>query len=388
MNQTRPIAVIGLAVLLFAAVFGLRAATSGPGTTSPSATDTTVGGSTTTSPGGSPGTTEPDRVLTRIGYLLSREGTVLAPEPGAPGRAIAGGIVFPIVSETAGGYQVLDSCNRPGWVAADDVIPGEVPVDRDPGRFDHAVFVIDPGHGLPDLGAVGPTRLFESVANLAISQRLFERLTNSHDIDWATGRVTPGPTVPAAAVVVLTRSPDGPNGGDYELSLTYRSEIANSMGATALVSIHNNSSPSLNLDHPGSESYVSHLDPESARLGGLVTDELRREFARFEADWVGHSGSGVRSRIGSTGGDFYTLIDEADMPAVIVEGAFISNPSEEALLRTTEFQQAYADAVYRALIRWVTTDDNPIPAPTPEPWPGPGGLGRDWTQCVVPGVGE
>jgi N-acetylmuramoyl-L-alanine amidase len=385
LNRPRPLLIVVVALSLFTAVFAWRQVSDSPGTTQPQA-----GGATTTAPGTSTTvdteTTTTAAISTRIGYLVSRPGALLSPEPGATGRAIAGGIVFPIVAEASEGYRVIDSCNRPGWLPAADVIEGQVPVDRTPGLFDHAVFVIDPGHGLPDLGAVGPTRLFESVANLDISALLVDLLTRSNDIDWTTGAITPGAAIPAAAVTVLTRAPNGPNGGDYELSLSYRAEIANSMGATAIVSIHNNSSPSRSLDHPGSESYVSHLDPESARLGGLITQELRTELARFEASWMGHSGSGVRSRMGSTGGDYYTLIDEADVTAVIVEGAFISNPTEEALLRTDEFKQAYANAVYRALVRWVTTDDDPIPAPTPEAWPGPGGPGRDWTQCVVPGA--
>ncbi len=382
MNRPQPGIIIVVALSLFAALFLWRQSASSTDTTLPTAEGTTATTATTTLDS----TTTTQQISTRVGYLVSRAGAVLSPEPGTSGRAIAGGIVFPIMGTTTDGFQVLDSCNRPGWLATSDVIQGEVPIDRTSGRFDHAVFVIDPGHGLPDLGAVGPTRLFEAVANIDISARLLDLLTTSNDIDWATGGITAGSAVPAAGVAILTRSPEGPNGGDYELSLSYRAEIANSMGATAIVSIHNNSSPSRQLDHPGSESYVSHLDPESARLGGLITQELRSELAKFEADWMGHSGSGVRSRLGSTGGDYYTLIDEADMTAVIVEGAFVSNRTEEDLLRTDEFKQAYADAVYRAMVRWITTDDDPIPAPTPEAWPGPGGLGRDWTQCVVPGA--
>ena len=126
---------------------------------------------------------------------------------------------------------------------------------------------------------------------------------------------------------------------------------------------------------------------ESARLGGLIVDELRKGLGRFEADWVGGVGNGLRSRHGSTGGDYYTVLDEADGVAVIVEGAYISNPSEEALIATDEFQQAYAEAVYRALVRWITTPDDPLPRPEPEPYPGPGGPGRNWDNCVVPPAG-
>jgi N-acetylmuramoyl-L-alanine amidase len=71
------------------------------------------------------------------------------------------------------------------------------------------------------------------------------------------------------------------------------------------------------------------------------------------------------------------------VPAVIVEGAYISNPSEEALIITDSFRQAYAEGVYRALVRFVTTDDDPIPAPDPELFDVEAPP-RSMDDCVVP----
>jgi N-acetylmuramoyl-L-alanine amidase len=195
-----------------------------------------------------------------------------------------------------------------------------------------------------------------------------ELLRSPHDVDWETGEVTDGDDVPAAAAALLTRRAAGPNGGNYQLGLTFRSIVANTVDATALVSIHHNTVPETNLDHPGTEAFVSVSNPDSARLGGLIVDELRRAFARFEADWTGSPGDGLISRVDPDGSDYYSLLDRAEVPAVIVEGAYISNPTEEALAQTDEFQQAYAEGVYRALIRFVTTDDDPIPAPEPILW--------------------
>src|SRR5690606_39602754 len=115
----------------------------------------------------------------------------------------------------------------------------------------------------------------------------------------------------------------------------------------AFVSIHHNTQPEASLDHPGSEAFVSVANPESPRLGGLIVEELRSSFSRFSADWMGTPGSGLISRVGSDGEDYYTVLSRSLVPAVIVEGAYISNPSEEALAMTDEFRQAYAEAVYR-----------------------------------------
>ena len=54
------------------------------------------------------------------------------------------------------------------------------------------------------------------------------------------------------------------------------------------------------------------------------------------------------------------------MPAVIVEGVYISEPEEEALLATEAFRQAYADGVYRGVIRFLTTPDAGAAANNPE----------------------
>ncbi len=303
----------------------------------------------------------------RIGYVLSRQGASLASEPGGDATAIAAGILFPVLAEVDGGYDVLDTCTRKGWLAASDVEPGMVP-ERKGEAFHESVFVVDPGHGIPDYGAVGPNGVIEAEINLAVATRVVELLRSPHDVDWETGEVTDGDDVPAAAAALLTRRAAGPNGGNYQLGLTFRSIVANTVDATALVSIHHNTVPETNLDHPGTEAFVSVSNPDSPRLGGLIVDELRRAFARFEADWTGSPGDGLISRVDADGSDYYSLLDRAEVPAVIVEGAYISNPTEEALAQTDEFQQAYAEGVYRALIRFVTTDDDPIPAPEPILW--------------------
>lgn len=322
-------------------------------------------------------------VAQRVGYVTSRPGTHLAPFAGETGREIASGIVFPVIGEIGGGYRVLDSCNDEGWVAAADVDAGEVPAEVVEG-FHNSVFVIDPGHGLPDYGAVGPTGLAETEVNLAVASRVVDLLRSPHDVDWETGRITPGDSVPAAAVAILTRGPEGPNGGDFQLGLTFRSTLANAVDATALVSIHHNTVPETILDHPGSEAFVSANNPASPRLGGLIVEELRREFARFDVNWTGSPGAGLTSRVSDDGSDYYSLLRRSEVPAVIVEGAYISNPSEEELARTNEFRQAYADAVYRGMVRFVTTTDDPIPPPEPILWDD-GRPSPSLSSCEVPG---
>lgn len=245
-----------------------------------------------------------------------------------------------------------------------------------------SVFVIDAGHGEPDLGAVGPTGLTETEANVDVSSRVIELLSDSRDIDWVTGSVTPGSTYQAASVAISTRSLDGPNGGGYELGLTFRAVLGNAVEATALVSIHHNTEPTADTEGPGTSAFVSVGSDESARLGGLLVDEVRRSLENFDADWVGGNTS-LNARVDEEGEDYYTLLATAEVPAAIIEGAYISNPSEEALIKTDSFRQAYAEGVYRALVRFVVTDDDPIPAPEPELF-DPDAPPRSMDDCVTP----
>lgn len=318
----------------------------------------------------------------RVAYAKSLRQTTLASQQDGTVE-VGPGVVFAVIGQDEAGYDVIDVCNREGWVSAAEVEAGYVPTNRIPGTLADSVFVIDPGHGFPDQGALGPTGIPENQLNLQVAGRLAELLSAPRDVDWATGRVTAGSSVPAAASTVLTRPVDGPNNGDYEVGLKFRAELANSADATALISIHHNSAPLEHRSLPGSEVYVSAHDSESARLGGLIVDELRRGLARFGDDWMGGNGDGLRARVDDQGNDYYAVIRESNVPSVIVEGAYISHNTEEKLAATDAFQQAYAEGIYRALVRFVSFEESPMPAPEPVTIASDGSS-RSMDDCQVP----
>jgi hypothetical protein len=73
------------------------------------------------------------------------------------------------------------------------------------------------------------------------------------------------------------------------------------------------------------------------------------------------------------------------MPTVIGEGAYLASQSEADLLATAEFRQAYAEAAYRALVRFLTTDDpGSWPSADPVVWAGSRGSGDARADCVIP----
>lgn len=271
------------------------------------------------------------------------------------------GVVLPFTHRSGEWLLATTMCNDTVWINSSDVEVRPASESQLAGpAFDiaKATIVLDPGHGDRDWGGVGPSGLSEKEVNLDIADRVRDLMTASRAVDWEGGSVSAGNQVPAFGSVVLTRDVDGPNDGDFELGLGYRVTVATAAGADVFVSIHNNTVPRVDTDIPGSEVYYSIGAEGSDRLAGLIYQELLLSFSAFDADWSGGELQGARARVDpDTGDDYYGLLRRATMPAVIVEGLYISEPEEEALLALPGFRQAYAEAVYRGVVRYLTSDE-------------------------------
>jgi N-acetylmuramoyl-L-alanine amidase len=194
-----------------------------------------------------------------------------------------------------------------------------------------ATIVVDPGHGGLDPGAVGKGGLREKTLNLDIAGRMQSLLR--------------------PARVFLTRH------SDYTVALGYRTAIAFAVGAHMFVSVHHNASPDGPSEHPGTETYYQLKSKASKRLAGLTFEEVRRTLERFPVSWVSQDDAGAKYRMNQDGIDYYFVLRHSKVPAVLVEGAFISNPPEEALLRREDVKNGLSRALTRAIDRYVTTDD-------------------------------
>jgi hypothetical protein len=118
-----------------------------------------------------------------------------------------------------------------------------------------------------------------------------------------------------------------------------------------------------------------------------MVEELLRSFAGFEVDWVGTTETGAKSRLSAREDNpqYYGILRRSEMPTVITEGAYIASQSEADLLATPEFRQAYAEGIYRALVRFLTTDDaGDAPASDPVIWAGSAGSGDARPDCIIP----
>lgn len=168
---------------------------------------------------------------------------------------------------------------------------------------------IDPGHGGRDPGADGPSGLLEKDITLKVGLKV-RALLESYGY-----------------TVVMTRTTD------TYVSLQERCDIANNSGADLFVSIHNNSFSDPSANGTETFSYYSH------DAGGQVARSIQSELV---------SALGLRNR-GTKTSDFYVLRN-TNMPAALTELAFISNPREEALLNTDDFQNKAAKAIVDGIL--------------------------------------
>jgi N-acetylmuramoyl-L-alanine amidase len=170
------------------------------------------------------------------------------------------------------------------------------------------VIAVDAGH--PPGGSTGPTGLYEAAATLPISERLKALLE-------ARG-----------AQVFMTRT------GAAAVPLGDRPEMARRAGAHAFVSIHLNALPD------GVNPFTAHGTGTYYFNARAVP--LARAVQRGMVRRMGLRDLGINY-------DNLAVLRPTWMPSILCEGAFVMLPEQEALLRTPEFQQAYALGVAEGL---------------------------------------
>lgn len=170
---------------------------------------------------------------------------------------------------------------------------------------------VDPGH--PPVGATGPTGLYEGDAVLPITERLRNELERR------------------GARVVLTRTTRD------AVALADRPVIARRADAHAFVSIHLNALPD------GVNPFASH--GTGTYFFHAHSTQLARDVQAGMVRYMGLRDLGIFY-------DNLAVVRQTWMPSILCEGAFLMIPEQEALLRTAEFQQAYASGVAEGLERY------------------------------------
>ncbi len=97
--------------------------------------------------------------------------------------------------------------------------------------------------------------------------------------------------------------------------------------------------------------------------------------------------AGAKYRLGDSGDDYYGILRRSAADGVVaslVELAFVTNPSEEALLRTDDVRRAEADAVARGILRFLRSEDPGSGFVVPYPRTEPAGGGGGTKGCTDP----
>jgi N-acetylmuramoyl-L-alanine amidase len=209
------------------------------------------------------------------------------------------------------------------------------------------IVAIDPGHGGDDTGALGYRRLPEADIVLGIAKKLKAELED----------------IPGVSAV-LTRS------GDYFVPLRKRIEIARKYQADVMISIHCNASR--NRDATGTEVYflsltgqtdeasrslaeaenaadlIGGVPPQAGEdLLGILFDLRQNDTVRRSSELAEDLEDALRDedRLNTRGVKQagFVVLKAPDIPAVLVETAFITNPREAAMLKDSQFQSKMAE---------------------------------------------
>lgn len=223
------------------------------------------------------------------------------------------------------------------------------------------VVALDPGHGGEDPGAIGPAGTREKDVVLAIALRLRDRLNatrvNGHpvrafmtrDADFFVPlhvRVQKAQRVQADLFISIHAdafmSPRPQGASVYALSTRGATSaaarwMADKENASDLVGGLNVKAQDATLQRALLDMSTAAQIKDSLRLGGAMLGE------------VGRVGRLHKPRVEQAN---FAVLRAPDIPSVLVETAFISNPDEEARLRDPAYQNALADALQRGVVRY------------------------------------
>lgn len=238
----------------------------------------------------------------------------------------------------------------------DERIVLDVQAGSEADRKGQPLVVLDPGHGGKDRGSPGQFGLWEGELTLDISRRVRAWLKQ----------------LAPQLRVRMTRD------SDVYLTLEERAAMANALNANLFVSVHLNAA-NTTVDHGGVATYVldvnndrnvlrlaarengtgtGDVSPLQFLVGSLARNEQRAESEKL-ATFV-QRGTLVSARRylpkladrGVKSAMFYVLVG-AQMPAVLVEASFITQPDEAAALATPAYRDALAEGIARGIAKYL-----------------------------------
>lgn len=260
--------------------------------------------------------------------------------------------IFALPPTAPYGDRLVVDLNDPTPAAPQIVLNSKSTTDRD------IVIVIDAGHGGEDPGSIGPSGSYEKNVTLGIAKRL-ESLINKEK----------------GMTSVMTRS------GDYYISPNRRPQLARKHKADMFVSIHADAFTTpqprgasvwvLSMKRANTElgRWLERTERHSELLGGaaeIIQDTANERYLAqtfldmsmdhslttsydVSRDMIKHLGKVTKLHKKTPQGASFAVLTSPDIPSILVEMGFISNPQEEKNLNWSEYRQKLAESVFSGL---------------------------------------
>ncbi|WP_099159074.1 N-acetylmuramoyl-L-alanine amidase family protein [Virgibacillus ndiopensis] len=176
--------------------------------------------------------------------------------------------------------------------------------------------VIDPGHGGNDPGSIGASGSYEKDFTLSLATKVYQLLKQIPQID-----------------VYMTRDEDVFLSAEARV----RPKFANDLGADLYISIHANTftDPSVS----GTETY--YYNQNSLSLANIIHKHV--------AEATGFRNRGVKK-------ENYFVLKDTTMPATLLEIGYITNPKDEKMMLTDQFQESVATSIKNGVKEYLEID--------------------------------
>jgi len=181
------------------------------------------------------------------------------------------------------------------------------------------IVVIDAGHGGHDPGKVGVNNALEKDINLQIAQKVKTHLEKN------------------GIQVIMTRDDDVMEDTKLE-DMKKRVALINEVKPVITVSIHQNSYSDSGIK--GAQVFYYTNSETSKSAAELMQQELRKVDSE-------------NTRQIKSNQDFY-MLKKTEVPTIIVECGFLSNPGEAEKLISEEYQEQMAEAICSGIMTWIT----------------------------------
>lgn len=219
--------------------------------------------------------------------------------------------------------------------------------------------MLDPGHGGEDPGAIGPTGTKEKHVVLDISKYLCDMI-NATDYMCAKLTRTDDVFIPLGTRVAIARRA--------------KADLFMSIHADAFTTPEAKGSSVFILSDSGASSsfarWLAKTQNASDLIGGMsfhakdkmvnrMLLDMTQTWTRHKSDKFGQLLLSNLSHIGKLHSRYvekaaFAVLKAPDIPSVLVETAFISNPDEESLLKTADFRHKVATAIFNGISNFVT----------------------------------